>query len=290
MGILLETVGNGHPPEEALNLVLESADEEPEEVLAEMRGELERAASALEREPHLLKESPDLRQRVASLRECLARRAPSPPASPQGRTPASSPSILGLLGSRLGRSWLTPREGGRARKPASPAVGPGPRNAPPPSLSRAGDAAPEPPTSAVTSPAERLVVKSLATLGHHITTGQRLSEDDAKHAEGSMGYLRSNEARFLVYMARCFDRLRVKLCKGLVGRALYDGLRKGSDSHRLRFLELDCPIVFSNRHCYAAAACAWGGKGRHPYAQVVAGRGGLSPHGQGDLRGAHSSP
>ena len=96
-------------------------------------------------------------------------------------------------------------------------------------------------------------------LAANLELTHRLHEDDAKHAEGSMGYLRTNEPRFVVYMARGFDRLKVVLCKGLVGRNLYDALRRGSDSQRMRFSDVDCPIVFLNRICYASAAGTWGG-------------------------------
>ena len=90
---------------------------------------------------------------------------------------------------------------------------------------------------------------------------QRLDADDGKNVEGTLGYLKKPEPRFLMYTARGFNRFTVApFCPGLVGRDFYDNARKGSDCHRMVLAEGGCPVLVNNRIAYALAGCFWGGR------------------------------
>ena len=65
-----------------------------------------------------------------------------------------------------------------------------------------------------------------------LATRSRLDEDDTKMREGTLGYLRKSEPRYLAFLARGCDTLEVELAPGYLGLDLYDALRHAGDSGR----------------------------------------------------------
>ena len=63
--------------------------------------------------------------------------------------------------------------------------------------------------------------------------------------EGSMGHLRGSN-RFLVYLARGCDELDVTLCEGLLGRDLFDALKRTSDGARALLTQVRWPVPINN--------------------------------------------
>ena len=78
-------------------------------------------------------------------------------------------------------------------------------------------------------------------------------EDDKNLAEGTLGYLRGS-ARWLTYLARGCDELDVVVCEGLIGRDLYDSLKRAGDSARALLTATGWPVPISNRIAYGFAA------------------------------------
>ena len=88
---------------------------------------------------------------------------------------------------------------------------------------------------------------------------RRLQEDETKVGEGTMGALRG-DARWWVYLARGCDEFRVDLCPGLLGKDLFDGLRRVGDAARALLTQVGFPVPISNRIAYGFAAGTWGGR------------------------------
>ena len=108
-----------------------------------------------------------------------------------------------------------------------------------------------------------------ATQSQHVATLERLvatheearrfQEDETKVGEGSLGALRG-DARWLVYLARGCDTFRVGLCPSLLGRDLFDGLRRAGDAARTLLTQAGFPVPINNRVAYGIAAGTWGGR------------------------------
>ena len=102
----------------------------------------------------------------------------------------------------------------------------------------------------------------VATLERLVATHEetrRLHEDEAKIGEGTLGALRG-DSRWLVFLARGCDTFQVGLCPALLGRELFDGLRRAGDAARGLLTQVGFPVPISNRIAYGMAAGTWGGR------------------------------
>ena len=93
-----------------------------------------------------------------------------------------------------------------------------------------------------------------------LATRSRLDEDDAKMQEGTVGYLRKSEPRYLAFLARGCDTLEVELALGYLGLDLYDALRHAGGSGRAMATRHEFPAAMKNRIAYALAAFAHGAR------------------------------
>ena len=78
---------------------------------------------------------------------------------------------------------------------------------------------------------------------------RRLQEDEPKIGEGTLGALRG-QPRWLVYLARGCDSFTVTMCPGLLGRDLFDGLRRAGDAARVLLTQAGFLVPISNRVAY----------------------------------------
>ena len=100
---------------------------------------------------------------------------------------------------------------------------------------------------------------TLKSMGATLEGMQRQGEGDENPLEGTLGYLGGN-ARWLVFLARGCDELQVSVCEGLVGRELYDGLRRAGDSARAWLAFAGWPVPVTNRIAYGHAAALHGSR------------------------------
>ena len=63
-----------------------------------------------------------------------------------------------------------------------------------------------------------------------------------------------------MYLARGCDSFTVTMCPGLLGRDLFDGLRRAGDAARVLLTQVGFPVPISNRVAYGCAAGTWGGR------------------------------
>ena len=68
------------------------------------------------------------------------------------------------------------------------------------------------------------------------------------------------DSRWLVFLARGCDTFQVGLCPALLGRELFDGLRRAGDAARGLLTQVGFPVPISNRIAYGMAAGTWGGR------------------------------
>ena len=93
-----------------------------------------------------------------------------------------------------------------------------------------------------------------------LTTRARLDEDETKTAEGTLGYLRRNEPRYVMLLARGANTFDVALGQGYTGTELYDALRHAGDSAQALATRMGFPVEMKNRIALAFAALALGGR------------------------------
>ena len=77
-----------------------------------------------------------------------------------------------------------------------------------------------------------------------------------------MGYLKSAN-RYLVYLARGCDTYYVRFCPSVLGRELFDSLRRICDVGRHQLMGRGFPVPMRNRIAYGIAAACWGGRDKH---------------------------
>ena len=113
--------------------------------------------------------------------------------------------------------------------------------------------------AALSAQLEPAIRGGLAPLGSVLDSIRRQNEDDKQLAEGSLGYLRGH-ARWWVFLARGCDQLTVGVCEGLLGRDLYDGLRRAGDGARALLTLSKWPVPINTRIAYGFAAAASGAR------------------------------
>ena len=91
---------------------------------------------------------------------------------------------------------------------------------------------------------------------------KKQSEDDKNLGPGTLGYLRGL-AKWLVYLARGVDEFGVTVCSGLLGRDLFDGLKRAGDRARASLMAVKFPVPMSNRIAYGLAGGLFGGRNVH---------------------------
>ena len=78
---------------------------------------------------------------------------------------------------------------------------------------------------------ERGLSRLTDTLSKQIDTWQRDKDDEKNSGEGTMGYLKTHN-KYLVFLARNCDRHPEVMCVGVLGRDLFDCLRRSCDVAR----------------------------------------------------------
>ena len=107
---------------------------------------------------------------------------------------------------------------------------------------------------------ERRLSRLTVTLSKQLDTLQRDKDDDKNNGEGILGYLKNHD-KYFVFLARNCDRHGDAFCAGVLGRDLFDSLRRACDVARNVVMERGFPVPISNRIAYGIAAGTWGGQG-----------------------------
>jgi hypothetical protein len=113
--------------------------------------------------------------------------------------------------------------------------------------------------SALGTHLEPALRSGLAPIGHVLDALRRQNEDEKATAEGTLGHLRGH-CRWYVYLARGCDEMEVSLCEGLLGRDLYDGLRRAGDGARALLTMVKWPVPINVRIAYGFASGNLGGR------------------------------
>lgn len=79
------------------------------------------------------------------------------------------------------------------------------------------------------------------------------------YTEGTLGFLRGR-VRWHVFLARGCDTLKVSVCEGLLGRDLYEEMRRAGDGARALLTLAKWPVPITSRMAYGFAAAAHGGR------------------------------
>ena len=94
----------------------------------------------------------------------------------------------------------------------------------------------------------------------HALEGIRKSAEDEKaHTKGTLASIRRSE-ELDVFLARGCDTLTVEVCGTLLGKDLFNGLKRACEHAKHLMQQVRWPTTVSNRICYGVASLSWGGK------------------------------
>ena len=105
------------------------------------------------------------------------------------------------------------------------------------------------------------LLEANARILHALEGLRRIGEDDNSVARRTFGAIRRAE-ELDVYLARGCDTLTVEVCGGVLGRELFNSLKRACEQAKRLLQQVRWPTTVTNHICYGVASLSWGGKRR----------------------------